>query len=570
MNRNTHQFIILITVLAIFAGTGFLTSCKKGEAGIPKPSAKSFSSKTVKGPLPDMNVTGPVLNVTIETTVENLDQEKATDGVTFEVIGNLLDGLMQMAEDGSVVNAVAEKMELSSDGLRYTFSLRHDVWWSNGDPVTAHDFVYGWQRACNPELKADYSYLMSDIAHIKNAVAVRTGLMEQNQLGVRALDDYTLEVELEVPVSFFEQLLYFCTFYPANQKFIEQCGDDYGKSAENFLSNGAFILTDFKAGASKISMKKNSAYYDADKVKLGGLQYEVIKNRTEAFSKYQAGQLDLIEVSGDLVSKVRNSPVFKTVASGYLWYVSPNTQVSGLENVNLRKAMTFALDRKYITETVLADGSESTFTPVPSNFAFNSQGKDFTTSAMEFPQYCSYDLNLARQHYAQAQKELGRKTFTYTLVADDTDTQKDVANAIKRQLESALPGFTLKLNFIQKSKRLKAIGAGDYEITLTRWGPDYADPMTYLAMWVTANEYNYGRYSNSSYDAIVTNCNDGELATKPAERWTAMKQAEEIIMKDAAIFPLYQQCNSDMIRSGVKGIAFHPVGISRIYKKATK
>ncbi len=558
MNMKHFSFRLIFGIFSILV---LLTSCK---GSIKK--AKS----NAKGPLPEKNVQGQILNVTIETTVESLDQEIATDGVSFEVIGNLVDGLMQMAEDGSVVNAIAEKMELSPDGLIYKFTLRKDAFWSNGDPVTAHDFVYGWQRACSPELKADYSYLMSDIAHIKNAVAVRTGLMDLNQLGVRALDDYTLEVELEVPVSFFEQLLYFVTFYPANQKFIESCGDNYGKSTEYYLSNGAFILEDFKAGGSTISMKKNTAYYDADKVKLGGLKYEVIKNRQEAYSKYKAGQLDLIEVSGDLVAQVRTSPEFKTIASGYLWYISPNTLVKDLANVNLRKAMTFALDREHITKTVLADGSEATYTPVPSNFAFNSQGKDFTTNTMEFPQYCSYNPTLAKQYYAQAQKELGKRTFTFTMVADDTDTQKDVARAIKKQLDAELPGFTLNLNFIQKSKRLKAIGAGEYEITLTRWGPDYADPMTYLAMWVTANEYNYGRYSNSTYDAIVTNCNDGELATKPAERWTAMKQAEEIIMKEAVILPLYQQCNSDMIRPGVKGIAFHPVGISRIYKLASK
>ena len=208
-----HLFF-LIAIMTFFSGIFILSSCKSKSTAAASSNAndaKSKSavkmaklSKTAKGPLPDKNVGGQILNVTIETSIESLDQEIATDGVSFEIIGNLVDGLMQMAEDGSVVNAIAKKMEVSPDGLIYKFELRNDVWWSNGDPVTAHDFVYGWQRACSPELKADYSFLMSDIAHIKNALAVRTGQMDLNQLGIRALDDYTLEVELEVPVSFFE------------------------------------------------------------------------------------------------------------------------------------------------------------------------------------------------------------------------------------------------------------------------------------------------------------------------------------------------------------------------------
>lgn len=531
-------------------------------------SKKSFSAK--KGPLPEKNVSGPVLNVMLDTSIQLIDQQVSTEGTVFEIVGDLLDGLMQMAEDGSVVPAVAKSMSVSPDGLVYTFNLRDDSYWSNGEPVTARDFVYAWERACTPSTEAEYSYLMSDIAHIKNAVAIQAGQMDPNQLGVRALDDYTLQVQLEVPLSFFDQLLYFCTFYPANEKFIKSCGSSYGTSPETFLSNGAFLLKDFKPGASSLDLVKNTAYYDASKIQLGGIHYEVVKSPAEALSKFRSGQLDLIEVSGSVVGEVKDSPEFKTVESGFLWYLTANMEMREFANLNMRRAFTFAIDRGVITDSVIADGSRPTYTAIPSAFAFNSSGQDFTTASVEFPELCSYDPEKARECWRMAQNELGRSSFSFKLLTDDTQTQTAVANEIKRQLEATLPGLRIEVESIQKSARLDRMSEADFEIALTRWGPDYADPMTYLSLWTTGNENNYGRFSDPTYDAIIANCSDGELSTKLAERWSAMKDAEKIIMREAVIFPLYQQCGADLMKSNVKGVAFHPVGINRIYKNARK
>ena len=180
------------------------------------------ASRGSKGPLPASKVNGPVLNVSLDSQLDTLDQQTAVFATSFELIGNMIDGLMQMADDGSVQKAICKEETVSKDGLHYTFKLRDDVYWSNGEKVTAHDFVYGWQRAIDPATKSEYAFMISDIAQIKNAVAINAGQMEPNQLGVRAVDDFTLEVELSVPVSYFDQLLYFCTFYPANQKFVEK------------------------------------------------------------------------------------------------------------------------------------------------------------------------------------------------------------------------------------------------------------------------------------------------------------------------------------------------------------
>ncbi|MCR5290258.1 MAG: peptide ABC transporter substrate-binding protein [Treponema sp.] len=556
---NHTRFICFIGSVCLVA---LLSGCFIAKQG------KMLSTKK-KGVLPDMQVSGSVLSVALDATIDTLDQQKAVYSSSFELIGNLIDGLMQMADDGSMVNAICAEETLSEDGRIYTFKLRDDAYWSNGDPVTAHDFVYGWQRAVDPQTESEYAFMMSDIAQIKNAVAIQAGKMDPDQLGVRALDDYTFQVELHVPVSYFNQLLCFCTFYPANRAFVEKCGDAYGTSPETYLSNGAFILTKYEPNAKSISLIKNTAYYDASIVKLGGIEYSIITDPAETLRMYQSGKLDLIKLNGSQVPSQRNSPEFITVDSGFLYYISTNLHVADLQNTNLRLALTMAINRDAIGEA-LGNGSKSAYQCVPSGFAFDSAGQDFNRGNEEFAYVCAYNPEKAREYLALAQQELNKKQFTLELLVGDPAEQVKAANVIKESIEESLPDVTISLRIIPKSSRRKTMAAGDYELGVTNWGPDYADPMTYLSMWMTGNDNNTGDYSNPIYDAIIADCQDGALCTKPAERWKALKQAETVIMENAIVFPIYQQCNADLIKSNVKNIAFHPVAINRIYKKTTK
>ena len=182
------------------------------------------------------------LNIMLETPVQSLDPQQATDGTSFEVIANFTDGLMQMDKDGQAVNALAESYDLSEDGLTYTFHIREDANCSNGTPVTAADFVFAWQRAVDPNVASEYSYMLSDIGQIKNAAEIIAGEADKSELGVTAVDEKTLQVELNVPVSYFLSLMYFPTYYPVNEEFFTSCGDTYATSPETVLSNGAFVL----------------------------------------------------------------------------------------------------------------------------------------------------------------------------------------------------------------------------------------------------------------------------------------------------------------------------------------
>ena len=530
---------------------------------------KTAAVQQTKGPLPDKKVSGPILNVALDATIDTLDQQVSVYATSFELIGNMIDGLMQMADDGSVKNACAKEMQVSADGLHYTFKLRDDVFWSNGEPVTAHDFVYGWQRAIDPKTESEYAFMISDIAQIKNATAIQAGQMEPNQLGVRAKDDYTFEVELQTPVSYFDQLLYFCTFYPANQEFVEKCGNKYATSPETCLANGAFILSDYKPGATSISFIKNSAYYDASKIKLGGIHYEVINSSDEALRKYQSGQLDFVEISGDAVMKMQNSPEFTPVDSGFLYFLTFNFDDPNFANKNLRLAIANGFDRE-IAARAMADGSAAAYGAVPRGFAFSQSGQDFTPAGVEFPEYCSYNPTLARQYFEKAKQELGKNSLELELLTADGETQVICCESMKKQLEEILDGLTITIKPVEKKERRKIMSSGDFQFGLNNWGPDYADPMTYLAMWVTGNSNNMGNYFNPTYNALIASCTDGELCTKIAERWSALKKAEIMIMEDAAISPVYQKCNANLIKSNVKGVVFHAVAINKIYKSTTK
>ncbi len=508
-----------------------------------------------------------VLKVQIETEVQSLDPQVATDGTSFEVIADFTDGLYQMDASGAAVPALAAETEVSADGLTYTFKIRDDANWSNGDPVTADDFVFGWQRACDPAFASEYSYMITDIGLIKNSVAVNKGEMPVEDLGVKAIDAKTLQVELESPVSFFTSLMYFPTFYPVNRAFCEKCGDNFATSPDTVLSNGAFVLTSYEPAATSFTLAKNPDYYDAARVKLNGLNYQVIKDSQTSLLSYQNGDLDIVTLSGDQVELVQDDPEFLSVNAGYLWYITVNSKdVPELANVNFRKALAGAFDREAICASIVKDGSTPAYFAVPEQLATGPDGKDFRATAKTFE---GFDKDSALAAYNAACEELGKKEFSLTLLVEDDSTAQNIAAFVQQEWQNTLPGVTVELKVETKKQRVQDIQNGDYNTCLTRWGPDYADPMTYLGMWVTDNSNNYGFWSNAEYDEIIKRCVSGDLAMDAAGRWTALHQAEEIVMDNMVILPVYQKCNAMMVKASVKNLECHSIALNRVFKDTT-
>lgn len=510
------------------------------------------------------------LNIMLETPVQSLDPQQATDGTSFEVIADYTDGLMQMDADGQAVPAIAESYDLSEDGLTYTFHLR-DANWSNGQPVTAADFVFAWQRAVDPAVASEYAYMLSDIGQVKNAAEIIAGDMDKSELGVTAVDDKTLEVQLNVPVSYFLSLMYFPTFYPVNEEFFNSCGDTFATSPDTTLSNGAFVMDSYEPAATAFHLTKNADYWDADRVKLPGLNYQVIQDSQQALMSYQTGDLDMTLVNGEQVDQVQDDPEFLTIGAGYLWYVSPNMDaVPELDNLNIRLALTFAIDREAITTDVLKDGSAPTFTAVPMQFAAGPDGSDYSADQTKYADVCAFDPEKAADYWNQGLEELGITELTLDMIVDADDAPQKVAQVLKEQWETTLPGLTVNLTVEPKKQRVEDMQNGNFQLGLTRWGPDYADPMTYLGMWITGNSNNYGLWSNAEYDSIIAECTTGDLCTDAEGRWARLYDAEKIAMDEAVIFPLYTQCNAEMLSASVTGVEFHPVALNRVYKNAVK
>ena len=511
------------------------------------------------------------LKVMMETPVESLDPQQATDGTSFEVIADYTDGLTQMDADGQAVPAIAESWETSEDGLTWTFHLREDAVWSNGTPVTAADFVFAWQRAVDPDVASEYAYMLSDIGQIKNAAEIIAGEKDKSELGVTAVDDYTLQVELNAPVSYFTSLMYFPTYYPVNEEFYESCADTFATSPETTLSNGAFVLDSYEPAATEFHLTKNENYYDADRVQLAGLDYQVIQDSQTALMSFQNGELDMTLVNGDQVDQVEDDPAFTAVGAGYLWYVTPNIAgVEELQNDNIRKALTFAIDREAITTDVLKDGSKPTFTAVPMDFAAGPDGSDFSADQEMYSDVCAYDTEKALEYWNKGLEELGVDSLEFEMVVDSDDAPQKVATVLQEQWQTALPGLTINIKVEPKKQRVQDLQDGTYELGLTRWGPDYADPMTYLGMWITNNSNNYGLWSNEEYDKIIAECTTGELAMDAEKRWERMYDAEKIVMDESVIFPLYTQCNAEMISTKVTGVEHHPCALNRVYKRTVK
>lgn len=522
-----------------------------------------FSVVTLAACSGDSESSGKVLKVAKDVELASMDQHIATDGLSFEVIAATIEGLYTVDADGNAIPAIAESYDLSEDGLTYTFHLREEAKWSNGDPVTANDFVYAWRRLVDPNTASEYAFIM-DVAGVENAASVNSGDASLEELGVKAVDDYTLEVNLALPVPYFLQLMAFPSFFPLNESFVTEKGDDYAQSPDGLLANGPFKMTEWTQGHS-FKVEKNDSYYDKGNVNLDGIEYKIMKDAQTAALEFDSENMDIVRLTGEIVDLYKDNDAFTLIHEGYLWYIAPNEEVPELQNVNLRQALGRAVNKDQLTETVLNDGSTVADFIVPVSLATGPDGKDFReTSAND---YMTYDVTAAQEYWEKAKQELGVESLTLELLFEDTDALKKCAEFIQSELQTNLPGLTIELKSQPKKNRLELMRAGDYQLGITRWGPDYADPTTYLDMFITGNANNYPNYSNADYDALMERIGKGDLVYDAEARWEAMKEAEELLIaQDAASLPMYQQGNTYLINPKVSGIETHSVGVPFIYK----
>ena len=519
---------------------------------------------------------GNKLNVMLGSNVVSLDSAQAVDLASFELIVDCIDGLMQLDANGKPIPALAEKVDVSADGKTYTFHLR-DAKWSNGDDVTANDFVFAWRRHC--KMSQEYAYIFGNtVACVKNADAVIKGA-DPTTLGVTAKDAKTLVVELDAPVPFFPALMAFPTFYPINEKFYTSLNEGtYGTSPETFLSNGAFVLSSYVPGAANIQLKKNDSYWNAANVAIDGFGYQVVTSSDNALISFKNGTLQVVNLTGNQAEHAKQdaelSKDLRTFSAGSLTYLSfnqdpKNHHAGALANVNLRLALTNAIDRESLVNNFVMSGAKATYTAVPIDFAPNAQtGRFFAEDQKRFADVVGFDVSKAKKYLELAKSDLGRDSFEFELIYsnDSGDTSAKVVQAIKSQLEENLPGVTIKLQPMPKAEYFSKLTSDSYDLALAGWVPDYDDPMTFFTLWTTEGSSIAEHWSNPDYDRIIADCTTGSLAADYSARWDALYEAEKILLDNAVIAPLYTDATAVLIAPNVTGIDFHVAGTTRVFK----
>lgn len=506
-----------------------------------------------------------VITVSYPQEMSSADLSIATDEISFTTLNNVYEGLYRLDKDSQPQPAgAAEMAEVSEDGLTYTVKLNEKSKWTNGDPVVAADYVYGWQRTVDPATASEYAYLFESV---KNASKIVDGEAKPEELGIKAISDYELEITLESATPYFDYLLAFPSFFPQNQKVVEQYGKDYAQNSENAVYNGPFVLQEFDGPGTDTDWvyAKNADYWDADTVQLETINVNVIKEAPTALNLFEDGQSDDVILSGELAQQMANDPslVIQKEASTYYLELNQREDDSQFRNADLRKAISYALDRDAIADNILGDGSVAATGLVPSEMSFNPDSKeDFTK---ESGAGVSYDLDKAKEHWEKAKKDLGVDTVKIDLLASDDDKVKKVIEYIQGTLQDNLDGMEVTVSPVPLSVRLDRANKGDFSTVLSGWGADYADPSSYLDLFVTGNSYNRGRYSSADYDKLVksaatTNAND------PEARWEDMLGAEKVIMEDQGVIPVYQRAEAHLRSEKVKGLVAHAAGAKYDYK----
>jgi len=502
---------------------------------------------------------GGVLNITEAADIPTLDSTKAHDGIAFTVLNNVNEGLYRQDENNLPIKALATEHEENDDKTVHTFTLR-DANWSNGEPVTAQDFEYAWKRVMKEASPYGFMFVT---AGIKNAEAILNEEKDAEELGIKALDEKTLEVTLESANPLFLTLLTFPTFLPQNQEYVEEQGDQYALEFDKILYNGPFKLIEW-THEQGWKYEKNEDYWDADAVKLDKINVFVVKDPSTGTNLYETEKVDRVELSSALVDEYKDDENFQTMKESGLVFLRFNHNHPVLGNKDVRRAVNMAIDKTGLTDVILKDGSSPLNGVVPGGFYNSPENEDFRELNGDFN---TGTIEEAQALWEKGLSEVGETGVTVSINIADSDDHKKVAEYIQAQLEDSLPGFKMEIKAVPFAQRLEIEKAIEYDMSLSSWGPDYSDPMTYLDMWLKDGSANRMDYHNPKLDALVA---DARVETDLSKRYQMMLDIEKILLEeDAAIAPLYQEGESILIRNKINNLLVHPTGAEFSYKWAS-
>ncbi|MDE7266653.1 MAG: peptide ABC transporter substrate-binding protein [Lachnospiraceae bacterium] len=535
MKRRALAFLLAATMVL------GLTACGSGNSGTTNPApadgntaaTNENSGSGTQTAEPAASSTGEkILSVQVGPDPETIDPalNSAVDG------GNMLlhsfECLLIVDEDGQLAPGQAETWETSSDGLTWTFHLRDGLKWSDGSDLTANDFVYSWKRVCDPMVAAPYAdTVLSMVAGFDEAIAGDTDALQ-----VVAEDDKTLVVTLSAPCSYFGSLAAFATLSPVQQATIDANGDAWATSAETYISNGPFYVSEWVPG-SYILMSKNPNYWNAAAIKLDGIRWNLIEDANAAYSAYQTGEVLFIKdvPTEEIPSLSGNSEFYVDPIIG-TYYLSLNTERTPFDNADVRKALSLAIDRDYVANTLM----QGTYSPAY-NFMgpgwIDTDGNDFMDNANGGELYISedYEANLeeAKQLLADAGYENGAGLPSISYTTNDSGYHRVVAEYLQQAWAEI--GVDLNVNIVEWASFTPMRRNGDYDAARNGWVGDYSDPSNMLDLFYSTNGNNDGKFNNADYDAAM---DIARTTLDAAERSKALHDAEDILMEEMGCVPV--------------------------------
>lgn len=505
-----------------------------------------------------------VATVAVAQELNTIDPPQAIDTNSAIVINNVDEGLYRLDKNNQPIPAGAAALpKISADGLTYTIALNPAAKWSDGTPVTAADYVFAWQRTVGLDNASENQTYYSPIL---NADAIIAGKKKPDTLGVKAVDDHTLQITLHAPVSYFTSLLSSVPFFPLSQAYVTKEGDKFGSDSEHALYNGPFTLADFAGPGvgTGWTYVKNPTYWDASAVKLDKINVQVVKETSTAVNLYKSGELDEVGISGQQVQAEQADPGFVAETTSTVAFLGYNQTKAAFADQKVREAISLVIDRKALAANVLADGSTAATGLIPPGLA-SYQGQDFAAASGDA---LTTDVAQAKQLWAEAKSELGISTLTIKLQTFDSDRVKAVAEYLQGVIESNLDGTKVEISSNPVANFLKNVTGGDFDVYLVTWGADFADPSSQLGLFGSSAGANWGKYKDPAFDAAL-NAAQTTDANTPGARWADLLKAQKVLLDDQGVTPIYFQSSTVLRNPKLTGVVFHSAGAGLEYKTAT-
>ena len=469
---------------------------------------------------------------------------------------NLFEGLMRLDNNSNPQNALADSITISPDGLNYTIKMK-DTKWSNGEPVTADDFKAAWMHALDPAAAAEYAY---QLFYIKNGEAYNSGTAQAEDVGIKAVDSRTLEITLESPTPYFKSLLALPVYFPVNKQ-VAETNKDWNLNAETFVSNGPFKMQSWSHN-DKMVLIRNTNYWDIQTVKITELTFNLVEDGKAALTAFEAGQLDgtdNLPVSD--IERLRQAGLLKSGPYLGNYYYVFNVKKKPLDDSRVRQALALAIDRKSLIDNVFKGGQTPAFAFTPDGIPDYEAGKTFRGVGGD---YFREDVAKAKQLLADAGYPEGQNFPELNILYNSNGSHQLPAEAIQDMWSKNL-GIKVKLSGQEWQVYLESIQNGQFDIARSGWTGDYVDPMTFLDIFVTEGGNNQPDWSNAVYDkAIAAAKESGDQKV----RMQAMHEAEQILMTEMPVMPIYYDVHNYVIKDRIKNVTFSPLGLID-FKNAT-